>query len=46
VVIYRLSIERAEKLVYIKQNSPNTAVLPSDGAKREWEICLQLLEDE
>jgi hypothetical protein len=42
----RLSHERAEKLVYIKQNSPNTAILPSDGAKPEWELCLQLLEDE
>jgi hypothetical protein len=41
-----LSIECAEKLEYIKQNSPNTAVMPSDGAKHKLEICLQLLEDE
>jgi hypothetical protein len=48
VIVYskardRLSIERAEKLVYIEQDSPNTAVLPSDGAKHEWEMCLELL---
>jgi hypothetical protein len=42
----RLSLERAEKLVFIKQNSPNTAVLPSGCAKIEWRLCLQLLEDE
>jgi hypothetical protein len=42
----RLTIKRADKWVYIKQNSPNTAVLPSYSAKSEWKICLQLLEDE
>jgi hypothetical protein len=42
----RLALERADRWVYIKQNSPNTAVLPSDCTKTEWEICLQLLEDE
>jgi hypothetical protein len=42
----RMSMKHAGKVVYIKQNSPNTAVLPSDGAKNEWEVCLQLLEDE
>jgi hypothetical protein len=42
----RSSIQRAKKLVCIKQNSPNTTVLSTDGAKPEWELCLQLLEDE
>jgi hypothetical protein len=42
----RLTIEPAEKWVYIKQNSPNKTVLPSDGAKTEWGMCLQLLERE
>jgi hypothetical protein len=42
----RLTIKRADKSVYIKQNSPSTAVLPSDCAITEWETCLQLLEDE
>jgi hypothetical protein len=40
-----LSLERAVKLVYIKQNLPNTAVLSSDGAKPERQLSLQLLED-
>jgi hypothetical protein len=31
----KAGVHRAEKLVYVKQNSPNTAILPSDGAKHE-----------
>jgi hypothetical protein len=53
----RNRFERAGKLVYVERGlalsvqkklvySPNTAVLPSDGANHEWELCLQLLEDE
>jgi hypothetical protein len=43
----RLAIERAEKLVFIKQNYAAASahnVLPNSDA--DWEICLNLLSDE
>jgi transcription initiation factor IIF auxiliary subunit len=39
---HRLAIEREDKLVFVKQNSPDE-VLPVEDAMEDWEIFMALL---